>query len=192
MPLPTIADTFRVAFEWTLQGGSRTATNVMHYLAPNKTESEVFNALQDNVTDDMWNTLPDIAQCLEVVVTKLDGTPDGRVFPTNLATGAWAGSGGAQFIPQGCTLVKLATGATGRSGRGRIYLPWITEASQFSGLVDDLKRTAAQAAWIAFSNAMIADGIALAVASYKNDTAAQVLALTVESSIATQRRRHIR
>ena len=188
MPLPTIANTFRCAFNWTKDSSLLTATNVMHFLAPGKSESDVFAALDANVSADMWNLTHNATQVHTVVITKLDGVADSFVFPTGDAA-QWSGSGGTNMIPQACALVKLETGAGGRRGRGRVYLPWLAEGVQDDGLVLDTPKGLAQAAWVAFANDMAADGVALVVASYVGAAVNQVQAITVENSIATQRRR---
>ncbi len=194
MPLPTIADTFRCAIEYTNTGDSRTATNVMHFLAPGKTVSDVFAALNANISAAMWAPCSTGTRVDQVVITELDGTPDGIVFgPSALTNPDWPdGAGSSDYQPQVCALIKLATAATGRSGRGRIYLPWVEDAVSTRGLIDGTTTTPCTAAWVAFSNDMIADGVALAVASYVHASASQVLNLACMTATATQRKRNKR
>jgi len=188
MPLPTIANTFRCAFEWTDDNDPHTATNVMHFLAPGKSESEVFDALDANVTADMWGLTHNATQIHEVKITKLDGVADTFIYGTGDAA-QWSGSGGTSWIPQVCALVKLTTGAGGRRGRGRVYLPWLAEGMQDNGVVDPTVRASSQLAWVEFANNMAADGVALVVASYVGEAVNQVQAVNVENLVATQRRR---
>lgn len=187
-PLPTIANTFRVALEW--EHASRSASNVMHFLAPGKDEGDVFAALDANVDSDMWATMCAPSRVSQVVVTKLDGTPDGRVFPTPPANANWEPStANANIIPQCAALFRFSTEQTGRSGRGRCYLPFLREGAQFDGSIESAVHDIAQPAWITWANAMATDGVALAVASYKLASASQVLAIVMEYWTATQRRR---
>ena len=188
MPLPTIANVFRVAFEWTDDNDPHTATNVMHFLAPGKSESDVFDALDANVQGAMWALTHNAVQIHEVKITKLDGVADTFIFPTGDTVG-WSGSGGTSWIPQVCALIKLSTGAGGRRGRGRVYLPWLAEGLQEGGVLDGTERAAAEAAWITFANDMAAAGVALVVASYTGVAVNQVQAINVEALTATQRRR---
>jgi hypothetical protein len=144
----------------------------------------------------MWNTVGGDGLIAELVVTKLDGTPDGFVYGrTALNTmGAAApdisGGGSADYIPQACALIKETTGSSGRSGRGRVFLPWLGETENVNGAIAPTTRDDATAAWVAFANALVAGDMALAIASYTHSTAAQVLALFCESYSATQRRRN--
>lgn len=191
MALPTIADCFRVALDWEESSGPHTAANVMHFSAPGKTESDVFTALDTHVTAAMWGTVAASGSVLEVVVTKLDGTPDGRVNPIVGHPAKWGGGAG-QMIPQAATIVKLVTAATGRSGRGRAFLPWLGEDKQNGGTIDPTTAGVTQTAWIAFANAMAADGVALGVASYLHSSWSQALAITVDPISGTVRRRNSR
>jgi len=193
MALPVIADTFRVAISYNLPARSLNAVNVVHFLAPGKDEDDVFDALNTNVADEMWYPTTDQAEIVQVVITALDGTPDGRVYGPSSLTGDWRDGGGTQdYNPQVAAIVKLATAATGRSGRGRIFLPWVSDGNSIGGAIDATAVTNTTSAWVDFANAMATGGVALAVASYKNETASQVLNLACEAISGTQRRRNRR
>lgn len=194
MPLPTITDCFRVAINYANVLNSMTATNVIHVLAPTFDEQDVFDALNANVSSAMWDPCTNALTTEEVVITKLDGTPDGRAFGIADLTGDWRqGAGGTQqFIPQMAAIVKLATGASGRSGRGRIFLPFVSEGQQVNGLIDATSQGNCTAAWVAFANDLVTASMALAVASYVHSTASQVLNLACESHSGTIRKRNKR
>lgn len=195
MPLPTIPDCYRVAIDWKHLVGGFTATNVIHVLAPTGDEDEVAEAVASSFNANMWDTVTSSGQIDQLVVTKLDGTPDGFVYGRAALEGwqpvanALKGTAGGHTIVQVGALVKLATGATGRSGRGRVYLPWIGEAAQNSGFVETVDRDLTTDGWVDFANALVALNQALCVASYKNSAAAQVLNLACEDKVATQRKR---
>jgi len=186
MPLPTIADVFRVAFEWT--GPQGLATNVMHFRDTSGAEVDVYNNIAAAVSADMWALTSNSATIDEIVVTKLDGSPVGHIYSTG--SGAeWDGSGGTDYIPQACALVKLNTLAGGRRGSGRVFLPWIAEGNQSGGIVNSTQQALVQAAWESFLADTSAAGSFLCVASYAGSTSSDVQTLKVENFIATQRRR---
>lgn len=195
MPLPTITDCYRVAIDWKHLVGGFTATNVIHVLAPLGDEDEVAEAVAVACNPNMWDTVTSSGEIDQLVVTKLDGTPDGRVYGRTALEGwnptanALKGTAGGHTIVQVGALVKLATGATGRSGRGRVYLPWIGEAAQNSGFVETADKDLTTDGWVTFANDLVTNNMALCVASYKNSTAAQVLNLACEDKVATQRKR---
>lgn len=189
MPLPVITDCFRVALNW--QASGLRATNVMHFLAPTLDEDDVYGVLDSNMTSDLWALVETNASIFNVTITKLDGTPDGREY-INVPNAKWDGGLGTGLSPQVCELVKLLTGATGKRGRGRIYLPWVADSVVDQGVINSGDQATNQADWITWANAMAADGVALAVASYVGGVANQVLAIQVESRTATQRKRQPR
>lgn len=189
MPLPVIADHARVVWNWISDlGTSPSANNVMHVHAPGMTTLDIFNAITANWNQDLIAPVYSTGIVESFDITLLDGSPDADQFPTGSGVD-YTGSGGTQAIVQGCTLIKLGTGGGGRSGRGRLYLPWIGEQSQDSGIVDPSTVTATTAAWVAFANDLIADDLTLAVASYTHSTARDVVVVNCEPTIATQRRR---
>src|SRR5690349_16533856 len=194
MPLPTIADVYRVAIDYGNAANLLTATNVIHVRAPASDETAVFNALNARVTTEMWDPCTNQLTTNEVVVTKLDGTPDGIVFAGGSLSGEWRTDFGSDdFMPQGCALIKLSSSATGRSGRGRVYLPFISELKQSGGSVDPTSVTTCTSAWNDFiGNLGEMDGVFVCVASYLHSTSSDVVASRCESAIATQRRRNKR
>lgn len=195
MPLPVIEDVYRCAIDWSNVDG-RTATNVLHVDAPGANEAAVAAQLANSFTADMWNTVGGTGLIQQLTVTKLDGTPDGRFYGRQalIDMGATeltlAGGGSEAYIPQASALIKETTGATGRSGRGRVFLPWLGETESVNGAIAPNTRDAATAAWVAFANDLVAETMALVIASYTHSTASQVLALFCESYSATQRRRN--
>lgn len=189
MPLPIIPYTYRTAFNWV--GNmvySPTAANVLHFASTTGDEADLVARLGANVTAGMWKPVYDGGKIDSVTVTKLDGTPDGLVF-TAPNTAAWAGSGGGQGMAQCAALLKLRTASTGRSGRGRIFLPWLAEGQQNNSTMEPSVVASCTAAWTTFRAAMEADTWFLSVASYKNETAAVVTTIDLEVPTATQRRR---
>lgn len=188
-PLPVIADVNRVVLGWTCSGlTSQNAVNVLHFSAPGKTPAEIFTAFDTNVTAAMWGPVSNTARVQSVDITPLDGSSATLGFvPANVAK--WTGLTTGDPIPNSCGLVKLETALRGRSYRGRIYLPDISESATAVGAFTSTLVTNTTNAWVTFANAMATAGIALGVASYKLSTWHQVLNLALEETMATQRRR---
>lgn len=189
-PTPVIAGVHRVVLNW-VAGTGQHAVNVMHFKAPALDDVQVLDAIEAAVDANQWVTVTNAAHVAEISSQKLDGltAPTPR-SPTSPAL--WLGDATGDFIPQGCTLLKLTTGLIGRENRGRIYLPFIGEAVNDSGVVDASNQALCQTAWDNFRLAMEVATCELGVASYKNAAWHALTGLVVEGSIATQRRRHVR
>lgn len=192
MPLPVIADAYRVAFDWTNSVTTDTATNVMHFHAPGKTSTDVYTALDTNVTTAMWCCVSDLASIAEVSITPLDGSG----ITVNAFTGSpgrWVGGGGSgDFTPAVCSLVKLLTAQRGRSYRGRVFLPWVAENDTANGTLTGSAVTAGTAAWATWLAAMAGAGVFPGVASYTLASVEPIINILVEPRVATQRRRQVR
>lgn len=194
MPLPTITDCYRVAINYVVLARSLTATNVIHVLSPTGDEDDVMASIDSAATPQMWSPCTNQLLLDNVTITKLDGTPDGRVYPLSVLTAAnWPdNSGSLDYSPQVAALVKMQSGATGRSGRGRVFLPFVAESVVTGGQINETSTTPCTEAWVDLANALVADNRALAVASYKNAAASQVLNLACQTNTATQRKRQKR
>lgn len=191
-PLPVILDTFRCAFNWRDSATGLNATNVMHFFAPGSTSTDIFTDLGLNVTAAMWGCQPTTASIFEVVITPLDGHTASLVAVTG-SPAKWSGnSSGSEAIPQVANLIKLQTPARGRSFRGRVFLPFVTEAQQAGGVIPSATVTGVQAAWRTFATGMGTDGAFLTVASYALALQTEVTTVTAEPSTATVRRRQKR
>lgn len=187
--LPVIADVYRVALNWTDSGQS--AVNVMHILRSGATASVIAASVDANVTTAMWGTVVNGASVNHLVVTPLDGA--GASYTLNTTGAKWTGSGGvADPCVQCAVMIKLSTTLRGRSNRGRLYLPFTSEAVSGGGVIAAGTQTTVQNAWNAFLTAMVAAGSQPVVASYLHATQHPVSAYTVELAMGTQRRRQSR
>ena len=161
----------------------------MHFFAPTHTASDVYTSINSHVTAAMWTHTNNFVQVTEVDVIPLDGTS----LTSINATGAPAKWSGAQTsgdtILQVAALIKLQTSIRGRSYRGRLFLPLVSELATANGTLGGSVQTAMTTAWQTFQAATGADGINLAVASYKLAVATEVSVVSCESVVATQRRR---
>lgn len=187
MPLPVIADVFRVTLNWTQTTGSISAHNVMHFENAGGTSTDVYNDINAHVTAAMWDFVVATGRVSSVSVLPLDGSSATTVFST-ASPSKWSGAGtGSDWIPQGCGVVTWQTAERGRSRRGRTYLPWVAEGEQAAGVLADV--AACQTAWTNFLTAMNLTDTIPVVASYKLASTRSVSAFLVRSFLKTQRRR---
>lgn len=190
MPLPIIANTFRVAFNWTSATTGQHAINVMHFRTSVLNAGTLLTLIDASVAATMWNATTGLWAVTRLDCTPLDGSSSTQQAAT---TGAkWTGNGGAlDFVPALAQVVSLRTGLRGRSNRGRVYLPAVTEALQTAGTLNFSLATQ-QTAWNTFATAMSVGTAPLVIASYLHATAANVTSQTPEAVCATQRRRQSR
>jgi hypothetical protein len=192
MPLPVIATCARVAFTWSDSAYSRKSVNVMHFDDTATSPAALAAAIDSHVTANMWIFQNNTTKCISLDVTPLDGTGVTYHFNTG-GPSKWTGvqTGGSSF-PQAANIVKLLTNTRGRSYRGRVFLPWVSEDKATNGLLDATTLATCQTAWNAFLAAMVSQPNALLVASYKHATATAVTSVTAEQLMGTQRRRQPR
>lgn len=187
--LPIIADTYRCALNWRHTNG-QTAANVIHIRKAASTAAAVAAGIDANVTAAMWQPLSNGASVQEVRVTPLDGSTATTILAV---TGAkWTGGTAGDYTPAAAVLISLRTPFRGRSYRGRLFLPYLTETYQSNGSLDATARSNAQTAWDTFYSALNAGGFLWVVASYKLAIANSATARIVESAIATMRPRQSR
>lgn len=188
-PLPVIADTFRVVFNWsnTVMPGV-TAHNVMHFSDVSADEDTVASNIYAHLQTGQWDSVTTTASIDSVTVTKLDGVSASVVHAFADAPKA-NGQGFGDIIPQASVVVSAYTSKRGRSYRGRIYLPWVPEGEQAAGVFADT--TAQQTAWSFFLNQMGLTTTIPVVASYKLATADTIQRYVVRGKVRTQRRRQL-
>jgi hypothetical protein len=190
-PLPTIADTFRCAFEWASTDVGH-AVNVMHFRKSGATAADLATSIKAHASANMWLGVADSAAIGLLRITPLDGASPTVDFSTASVAAAFEGQQGTQAVPAVAGVVKLITGTRGRSYAGRVFLPFLAEGSIVAGSQGSGVVSGAQAAWSAFHADMITAGWELVVASYKLSLATAVTAILYEAPCATQRRRQTR
>lgn len=188
-PLPEITNVYRCAFNWAL-ASQRVAANVIH------TRTSVFDDAQavaeqvrDAASAAQWGPVHSSVGVEQIVVTKLDGTSASYELDVT-ADAAWQGQTDGQYVPQVAAVVKFTTSQRGRSKRGRLFMPYIAEAAMQDGLILDLGPV--QSAWEDFVQNLDLVSCPLVVASYKLESAQDVIGVLAETRIATQRRRNRR
>lgn len=188
MPLPIIADTFRVAFNWSASG--QHAANVMHFRDASANAEAVAAHIDAVVTQAMWSTATSSSSVTSLEVTPLDGSSVTFLYPVSGLK--WSGNASAgDWIPMAAGMVSLRTARRGRSYRGRVYLPFTAESGVTNGAVN-FSLTGWQTAWTNFIANITGSDTHLVVASYTNATAEDVVSAIVETELGTQRRRQSR
>lgn len=189
-PLPTIADVFRVSFEFT-NGSGQTSVNVLHF-RNSGTASEVaaaINSVLDNSGSyNPWTALSTAFECSTINIIPLDGVSAGQDFTISPAI---SGDAAGDAIPNCAMVVSFHTGTRGSRGRGRIFIGPIAEGNQGDGFFLDSYISGVSSQWESFISDLNAQStpVDLVVASYKHADAHVVTSHRVDRKIGTQRRR---
>jgi len=193
-PLPAIADTWRITFNWnTIQG--ITPRNVWHFRKGGLgiTDADVGGYIDDAVDamaspSHLFHVCNDAQVCADVDILKLDGTS--ATLNYALATNLTGGSGSGQIVPAPAVLTKFLTGERGPARRGRMFQGPPAEGSISNGEVGSTSRGLMQAAWEDFADSLDSgSGGNLVVASYAHEDARDVTTIFVELLLGTQKRR---
>jgi len=201
IPLPVIANTFRIGLHWTTAGG-QSGANVFHLqaTAPGHTAADCMEALDDAVTAAMWGMVASAWSVDEVHITPLDGISATNAF-TPATPAHWFGGTGGDFVPAVSGVLKFTTALRGRAHRGRMFCMPPAESQISNGKFTDGTPATSATAWAAFQAALFVDAdftSNLVVASYDRKhsgagaTATVVTAIQGETTCATQRRRQER
>lgn len=190
MPLPVIANTYQVVFNWTYANAPRDASITLHFKdnLGTQDEDDLEAAIEANVTQAMWTNVIGGARINNLRITKLDGTSAGKDY-TQPINAKWGGSGAGGAILQGAQVMSLKSATRGPRGRNRVYLPWIAESEQTDGVLTSANVGTMTTAWVTFVNAMAAQDWWLMAVSAAHNDAHQVVNVTGRSFLATQRRR---
>jgi len=154
------------------------------------TPTDAAEVLRDHWEDQVLPLQVNSVQLTEVIVKfgPTDTGPSGTAASTQ--DGHITSSG---IAPNVALLVSKTTSFGGRAGRGRMFIPGMTEADTLAdGSVDSAYLTAAQAAFDALLTAMAADDLEarlLHSATSPLSTPTLIDAFIVQGRVATQRRR---
>jgi hypothetical protein len=193
IPLPVIANTWRVAVGWHETITGQHAVNVMHFkdTLGGGTATGLQTTLNGHWTAAMVASQANLALADTLSIIALDGTASTVILPGPSVVGGTAGD----WIPQVSELVSLKTGVRGRANRGRIYLPFVAEGAVGNGVLMPATVAPLNTAWEAFRVAMQTAHWSLVVASYDRAHSGAgaheniVTTCLVETQTATQRRR---
>ena len=187
MPLPVIADTFRVTFNWSQSDGVQ-PVNVIHIGSPTGDEAGVGAAVVGALQDHQFEGLTGNVSLETITVLALDGVTAGLDVD---AGGYNSGSGAGDFVPASAMVVSFQTGFRGPQGRGRIYIGPLVESVQLDGHLTTGVAAEVLTGWQNFQTALQASSPACTqvVASYAHATAHSILNYRVDNVLGTQRRR---
>lgn len=188
-PLPVIPDVFRVTFNWAANVGI-TPVNVIHVETASTDVQDIGTAILDAFDGLNCFYCCSTSQIVESLsILPLDGTTATINVPTDGQ--AIQGAHTGEIAPAVAGLVSFRTGVRGARGRGRMYIGPCAEAGIENGRLDPDTQAPMQADWItAVANLLTGTPVVrLGVASYTHEDWNQVISTTVESLVATQRRR---
>lgn len=191
MALPVLEDVFRVALNWEHAG--QHAVNVMHIqsISGGSNANDAFTLLDDQLASNMWSSIVADAHITSVDILPLDGVTPTQVFPTT-DDAWWSGQSGGDAVINAPVLVSFRTEVRGPRGRGRVFLPFTSEAHIDDGFLASDVQEPMQEAWQQFVDDVFAEDWQLIVASYTHSTISVVGNVIVELPLATQRRRQDR
>lgn len=193
MPLPTLPSVCRFSIKWEPAGGVPFAVNVMHFLDATNSRSlqDVVDDLHGLMSDEneMWSYVSSGYTITSVKAQFLEGSMP--FLETNFG-GDITGLAGSAGIANTCAIAKLTTNQGGRSGRGRVFMPFVGEGVITEGVLEPSLLSGTADSWNDFRDACFAADLPLQVASYKIPESNPVLAVTVPTIAATQRRRQDR
>lgn len=186
-PLPTIADTFRCAFNHFAANGS--AVSILHIRKATATASQIAADIQTastghNIFDEMhtgWTT-PSVS------ITPLDG----HTAALDFAVTGLDGSGAGDELPAYAIVISLKTTQRGSRGRGRCFIGPIGETVTQGGKILTADATTIAGIWNGWANALVTAGSQLVVASYLHADAHNVSSLRCDIPLGVQRRRQDR
>lgn len=187
MAPPYVAGAVRCDIRYQLTSGQ----HVQNVVFVAKSETATFFEMADRLRSDwVGNIMPFLTSNVvlrEVQLTDFSG-PDGETWVVTDDTPG--GSSSAPMPPNVAIALSWRTGLTGRSNRGRTFLPGIGEDKvDGGGIIVASFVTALVSAGEGLLVALGLDDIPLVVASRKNGTGTAVTTCTVDNIVDTQRRR---
>lgn len=188
MPLPVIPDVWRVTLNYR-HGLQLIAHNVLHVLAVSDSEAAVASSFNDSVPTSGFLDCLDTSTVLESFdLIPLDGTSTQTSHALDPTENG--GHAGDATVPD-AVIVSLYTAQRGTRGRGRVFVPFVGEASQNGGVLVSAHREAMEDAWNTFADDLLASpaGLQLGVASYRHADFHALTSLRIQPVVGTQRRR---
>lgn len=190
MPLPVIANTYRVALKWDPAGGVA-PVNVFNYqtTAP-ATVAQVAAKLTTAIelSSALWTCMSTGQILSHMGITLLDGIRAEEDFSFTPTSGGSSG----QLLPAVAALLSFKSLQKGPRGRGRMYIGPCCEDAVNTGQLVSSVQAAMQTAWDNFFTSTATAGAgsgSIVVASYKHADTNAIETHLVETIVATQRRR---
>jgi hypothetical protein len=194
MPLPTIADTWRVTVNWTI--GSIPCCNVMHFLDQGSSDPE-------DVADWVGDAWCDTGSFRDIQTNKVNydsidvislDAPFGLTFNFPWPNANVTGLQNETPVASNVAFINtVRTALGGRSHRGRIYVGGLSNESLKTESTEwDLNDSVLDSAGETFRESVItksSTNLSLAVASYTLETATVATSVQGRSYLGTMRRR---
>jgi hypothetical protein len=185
MPLPVIADVYRVTFNWSDTASDEDVVSVQHFRGSGTAE-ELATALDGTYQTHMLEGFPDSLHVDSVDILALDGVSATQTFPLT----EWDGeSGSGETLPGFNILIEGQTGLRGSANRGRWFLPGPLESVITDGLLDPANQAEIQTAWDDFRTAMALADFEWGVASYTTPSFNPYISVSVPRMLGVIRRR---
>jgi len=190
MTLPVIANTYRCDLAWGPGDNSTNppeSHNVLHVRGTFGSEQDICDAIVSamGAIPTVIVCLPPSFSLLRIEIIKLDGS---SATQTTIPGSTVTGTGGSEYISQGCLVASWHTAQRGPRGRGRTYFGPISENAQ-SGGSGAWSGPAVASDLMDFVSSLAGDGAELVVASYVHAEAHTVTSATNDGALRTQRRR---
>jgi len=192
MPLPVIADVYRLELNWVNLTGGPSVANVLHLKSTAAADAAdvaaAFDAANSGLTGDPWDAMSDNYTMPVLGVIKLDGTS-----ATVEHTMSHIPQGGAtgDKIMQACAVMSIRTHQRGPRGRGRQYIGPIGEDKQHDGSIETASKTAMRTGWLEIFTALETGSPSClpGVASYTHADFNELSQFFIDDKCGTQRRR---
>lgn len=146
---------FSVTLQWIDDDG-RKAYNTFHVkCTAGTTAADVAAAVTAGPGNDALGPVSGHAAVREITVRNQFDETDAAVVATGLT--GWTGGGGTgDYTPGMCAVLRSHTATAGRSGRGRMFLPFMTEAAVLKGRLTGDAATLTAPAWETWFGALSA------------------------------------
>lgn len=185
MPLPVIANVYRVTLNWNRVGAIR-PVNVLNFVSTGSA-THVGSVISGAFTSGMFDCMRTDAILNNLSILPLDGV-SGTITYSGFSVTGNAGTG--DFEPSTCAVVSLKTGLRGPKHRGRVFIGPVAQSKDINGTLADAGTI--QTSWNTFATAIAAatPTVNLGVASYKFASFQDVATITCDSVVGVQRRRN--
>lgn len=187
----TIPNCVQVRLLWAL--GTNGAVNVLNAIAPggfvvNQAAANTLGAAIKGAYTTNWAPRNNTTVSLVRVGLRDRRIPNGTEFLDQGAAAAGTNATDVLLPVQDAFLITLRTAFSGKSFRGRIYLPGLTEAENIGGgNANSTTETSALAFITGIQSALTASGLSLGVASRGADAAVATLTTTHQDGSTTNK-----
>lgn len=189
MPLPVIANTFRVTVDFQALSGIKPAC-VHHVQTATADVEQIGVNWWEAATEGLYGPMLGGHEPTSISIIPLNGTSATTVIPKQVGSATLC-LGTGQSMPQVAAVVSLRSTQRGPRGRGRQYVGPLVEQAQDQGVMENTTRVNLENAWKDFQTNLgeVDPAMTLVVASYVHANAFDVMSISVDTITGTQRRR---